>query len=101
MEISESAWVSNWWRGFLINGFGLLIGGLGLLISVWRSASWRGGFLGFFFFFSWWFLWWPFLVIVVVGGGFWQFFVFLFPIGGCFLWLLLVASLVVMVVDGQ
>ena len=40
-------------------------------------------------------------MIVVVSGGFWQFFVFLFPIGGCFLWLLLVASLVVMVVDGQ
>ena len=60
--------------------------------------------VGFFDFFSSFFclvvLCWPFLVIVVVGGDSWQFFCVSFPLGGCFLWLLLMVSLVVVEVAG-
>ena len=86
MEIGESAWVSNWWRGFLISGLGLLIGGLGLLISVWRSVSWRGGFLLFFFFF----LLVVFMVAISCDCGCWWWFLAIFcvsfPLGGGCCW---------------
>ena len=39
-------------------------------------------------------------MIMVVGGGFLAIFCVSFPLGGCFLWLLLVVSLVVKVVVG-
>ena len=43
-----------------------------------------------------------FLAISSTGGGsFWQFFCVSFPLGGCFLWLLLVVSLVMVVVAGR
>ena len=86
--------------GLLIDGLDLLVDGLGLLINVWRSASPRGGFLQFFFFFL--------LVVFMVAvscdcGCLWWFlaiFCVSFPLGGCFLWLLLVVSLVVVAVTG-
>ena len=91
---------ANQWPRFIINSLGLLINGLGLLINVWRSASQRGGFLRFFFFF----LLVVFMVAVSCDCGCWWWFLAIFcvcfPLGGCFLWFLLVVSLVVMVVVG-